>query len=110
MYLSRLSERGVLVMHVSNKYMDLETIVARIANHLNAPALHQFYSYIDTDTDPDHIYRTSRSSVIVLAKSEAALARFEADDRWAKLQSRAGRVWSDDYSNVVGAIWEKYLR
>lgn len=108
MYLSRLSEQGVLVMHVSNNHMDLEKIVGRIANHLNVPALHQFYSY--TDTDPDHIYRASSSSVIVLAKSEAALARFEADDRWAELQSHPGRVWSDDYSNVVGAIWEKYRR
>lgn len=114
LYLSRLSDDGLLVMHVSNKHMQLETVVARIADELGAPALYQFYGASgpkpDAGGDTPDTRRSQASQVVLLAKSDAALASFAADTRWGELKSDGKRAWSDDYSNVVGAIWEKKRR
>jgi hypothetical protein len=106
LYLSRLSDDGVLVMHVSNNHMKLEAVVARIADDLGVPARQQFYvpSYDGSDR-----FRSKASQVVVLARSEAALARFDGDERWSVLVSDGKRPWTDNYSNVIGAIWEKHL-
>ena len=104
LYLSRLSDDGVLVMHVSNNHMTLETVVARIADDLGVPARYQFYV---TDKATADSYRSQSSQVVVLAKSDAALARLDQDGRWGVLESDGKRPWTDDYSNLIGAIWEK---
>ena len=103
LYLSRLSDKGILVMHVSNKHMQLETVVARIADTLGAHALYQFYSG-DNTADKR---RSQPSQVVILAKSREALAKFDGDTRWQPLSGDGKRPWSDDYSNVIGAIWAK---
>lgn len=104
LYLSRLSDDGLLVMHVSNNHMKLESVVARIADELGVPARYQFYV---TDVSSMEKFRAQSSQVVVLAKSPDALAELDDDPRWAPLSSDGKRAWRDDYSNVVGAIWEK---
>ncbi|MEL7231944.1 MAG: fused MFS/spermidine synthase, partial [Pseudomonadota bacterium] len=102
LYLSKLSEDGVLVMHVSNNHMALADVVARIGRDLDAPMMHQFYSEVDAGGDK---YRSQSSEVVILARNEQALAKFKRDERWTVLQADDGRAWTDDYSNVIGAIW-----
>ncbi len=104
LYVSRLSDDGVLVMHVSNKHMSLQHVVARIAGELGVPARAQLYWAEPVNGDK---FRSQTSQVIVLAKTDAALARFEGDARWQALISDGKRPWTDNYSNVIGAIWEK---
>ncbi|MEL8056123.1 MAG: hypothetical protein AAGK66_08210, partial [Pseudomonadota bacterium] len=50
--------------------------------------------------------RSQSSEVVILAHNDAALAKFERDDRWKELVADGGRAWTDDYSNVIGAIWD----
>ncbi len=107
LYLSRLSDDGILVMHVSNSFARLDTVVARIADALDAPAMHQFYSGEDRSED---IYRASPSEVVILARSPEALAHFAQDERWETYEGDGKKPWTDDYSNIVGAIWEHQLR
>ncbi|MEM7460529.1 MAG: fused MFS/spermidine synthase, partial [Pseudomonadota bacterium] len=104
LYLSRLSDDGLLVMHISNRHMDLSKIVARIADHLNVPARFQFYIPAE---DVANDFAVSASQVAILAKTDAVLAEFEANPGWAVLESDGRRPWSDDYSSVIGAILAK---
>ncbi|MBR9834558.1 MAG: hypothetical protein GYB42_05095 [Alphaproteobacteria bacterium] len=104
LYLSRLSEDGLLVMHVSNNHMKLESVVARIADDLGVPARYQFYV---NDKSKTEMFRAQSSQVIVLAHNVDALKTLDADPRWGALSGDGKRPWSDDYSNVVGAIWDK---
>ena len=104
LYLSRLSEGGLLVMHVSNNHMKLESVVARIADDLGVPARYQFYV---NDKSKTEMFRAQSSQVIVLAHNVDALKTLDADPRWGALSGDGKRPWSDDYSNVVGAIWDK---
>lgn len=103
LYLSRLSEDGILVMHVSNNHMALADVVARIGRDLDVPMIHQFYAADDTGSGK---YRSQSSEVVILARDEAALAKFNRDDRWQRLVADNSRAWTDNYSNVIGAIWD----
>lgn len=105
LYLSRLSDEGVLVMHISNRHMDLSQIVARVADQLDAAALYQFYI---PPAEIDGVFAESASQVMVLGATPEALATLKADSRWTELKADGKRPWTDDYSNVIGAIWAKY--
>ncbi len=105
LYLSRLSDDGILIMHVSNNHMKLESVVARIADDLGVPARYQFY--VPEPGSGDN-FRAQASQVVVLARSEAALARIDGDARWSVLTGDGKRAWTDNYSNVIGAIWDKH--
>ncbi|MHA7899477.1 MAG: fused MFS/spermidine synthase [Henriciella sp.] len=104
LYLSRVSENGVVVMHVSNKHMNLKALVARIAGDLGIPAR---YKYFSADPDQPSEYHAQSSQVVVLARTEAAFETFQLDDGWTALVSDGKRPWSDDYSNVIGAMLDK---
>ncbi|MEO0607348.1 MAG: fused MFS/spermidine synthase, partial [Pseudomonadota bacterium] len=104
LYLSRLSEEGVLVMHVSNKFMLLPRIVARITDDLGVPALYQFYS--PSKAQKVH-FESHASQVVIIARNEAALAEFAASEDWVVLKGDGKRAWTDSYTNVLGAMLEK---
>jgi spermidine synthase len=104
LYLSRLSEDGVLVMHVSNNHMDLPQVVARVADSLGAPARYQYFNPTPEQAELEDAHA---SQVVVLARTEAAFAKLDADPNWRVLTGDGRRPWSDDYTNVIGAIMEK---
>nr|WP_070961107.1 fused MFS/spermidine synthase [Hyphomonas sp. Mor2] len=106
LYLSRLDEDGLLVMHVSNNHMDLPNVVARVADSLGVPARYQYYN---PSLEEAELQDAHASQVVVLARSEAALTALDAEADWAVLNGDGGRAWSDDYTNVIGAILEKQL-
>lgn len=106
LYLSRLSEDGVLVMHVSNKFMFLPRVVGRITDDLQVPA---YYQYFSPDKDQAVRYDAQASQVVVIARSESALAAYEASALWVTLEGDGKRPWTDNYTNVLGAILELHF-
>lgn len=106
LYLSRVSEDGLLVMHISNRHLDLSKIVARIAEQIGVSAYYQFY--VPEQVTPENRLASSASQVVVLARSEHALDAIKDDPRWTLLASDGKRAWRDDYSNVIGAIMAKH--
>ena len=105
LYMSRLSDDGLLGMHISNRHMDLSRIVARIADRLGVPV---FYQYYLPAKDTDGRFAASASQVAVLANSRSALTELEQNPDWEVLESDGKRPWTDDYSNVIGAIFAKH--
>ncbi|ABI78450.1 putative transporter [Hyphomonas neptunium ATCC 15444] len=103
LYLSRLKEDGVVLLHVSNRYMALETVVARIAGELGVPARAQYRTVAEEG------YRAQSSVVVALARNELALAPLDATGAWGVLESDGGRAWTDDYSNIPGSIWDRLV-
>ena len=91
-------------MHVSNNHMDLPKVVARVAESLGIPARYQYYNPTPEQAEQEDAHP---SQVVVLARSHAALATLDADPAWTVLSGDGGRAWSDDYTNVIGAILEK---
>jgi hypothetical protein len=108
LYLSRVSQDdGIVLLHVSNQHMALATVVSRIAADLGVPGRMQYYTPpTGPDTKPFH---SQASIVVALAHNEAALASLAAADGWEPVKSDGGRAWSDDFSNIPGAIWDRLV-
>jgi hypothetical protein len=108
LYLEKLAPEGVVLVHISNRYIDLEPLVAALAADTKLAA-----RLFDTDNAKPEVaapYR-NKSVWIALARSEAQLkALTEGFDtstpsawgQWRALKARPGlRVWTDDYSNII---------
>ena len=48
------------------------------------------------------------TSVVVSAREEADVGKLASSDVWAETEADENqRVWTDDYSNVLGAVWRR---
>jgi SAM-dependent methyltransferase len=100
LYLSKLKPGGLLVFHISNRYLELRDTLTRVAFAEGASV--RFQSFKPTDAEAAH--GVTRSKVLIIAPSEANFAPFDADPRWRKLAKPEGQPWTDDFSNVLGAM------
>ncbi len=98
-YLDRLSPDGVLVYHISNRYYAIERPLARSAAALGLEARIQNHPGGEGKDPGD-----SASRVVMLARNEAALGTLAADPRWEKLVPDNGRIWTDDFANLLSAL------
>jgi spermidine synthase len=105
-YLSHLSPHGVLVVHASNRHLDLVPVIAAAANAAGLVAFHK-------DTQVGDIVAAkfkASSSVIALAHDPDDLRDLAASHGWRALAPNpAVAPWTDDYSNVLGAIIRRKL-
>lgn len=120
LYFEKLGDEGLLLIHISNRYVDLEPVLGNLAEHAHLASRIQRYSPIrsDPDTDseldgttlPEQLARFHYPSEwVLLAKSERALGDIATDQRWSTLATnpRVG-LWTDDYSNIIRVLrWKK---
>ncbi|HET7525082.1 MAG TPA: fused MFS/spermidine synthase [Burkholderiaceae bacterium] len=100
LYLARIAPDGVIALHVSNRYLDLRPVVARIAAELKL----QLAYVEDRIHESDGAEKTS-SDWILLARDRRVLDRDVIREGTRALPpARPGRVWTDDYSNIVAAM------
>jgi hypothetical protein len=94
LYLGHMKPDGIVAFHVSNRFLDLVPVVARLAAEHGAHAV-----VVDEESDED---RTTSTWVLVSRDRkalerpeivEAGAAEPETRDEW--------RTWTDDYSNLV---------
>jgi len=104
-YLRHLAPDGVLAVHVSNRYLNLKPVVADLAADAGLVALLGEERSLSAE---DRARMHSASSWVAIARSRAPLEALAVrEPRWrALVADPSRRVWTDDYSNVLGAmIW-----
>jgi hypothetical protein len=106
MYLERLTPRGVIAFHVSNRNMELASVVAAFGNAEG----HTTYGKLDDQvSDFTKDYRAN-AEVVVLARNAADLGDLPAWRGWRKRDPTPGVAeWTDDYSDILRAILRKRL-
>jgi SAM-dependent methyltransferase len=101
-YLAELAPGGVLLFHVSNRYLDLEPVLAAVARDLKLVGRKRY------DEVEDAVSReTGRTSSIwiALARSDADLGPVATSPAWEAITARPGfRTWTDDYSNILSVF------
>jgi hypothetical protein len=100
-FLNHLSDDGVLAFHVSNRYLDLEPVLGDLAGDVTPPlvCLGQNYRLGKTEGAAGE----DGSDWVIVARKETALGKLMLTD-WHHVEKRPGvRVWTDDYSNLLGA-------
>lgn len=100
-YLDRLSPEGVLVLHLSNRHLELQRAATATVQAAGVPALLQNYR------KPETLGAAANSSdVLVTSRSAATMRALGADPRWRAAPAETGRPWTDDYVNMLGALIE----
>jgi hypothetical protein len=105
-YLSRLAPHGIVLMHISNRHMELASVVAGIA-HANG-LTSRVNNRVARD-DEDDVNYLFTSTVVISAREDADFDTLGDDSDWTVISpDPRQRIWTDDYSNVVGAIIRQY--
>ncbi|HEY0972467.1 MAG TPA: fused MFS/spermidine synthase [Gemmatimonadales bacterium] len=101
-YRERLAPQGVLAFHVSNRYLDLIPVLADLAGDAGMHAM----AGVDRRITAAERRRLLTPSIwVAVARDSATLAPLTETARWAWLERDEGRrLWTDDYSNVLGVL------
>ncbi len=99
LYMDRLAEDGLLVMHISNRYFSLEAPLARLAAELGLEMRIQRYG-----GSGDSAVGDRASVVAVLAQDVGGLGEIASDERWTTPDAGEFPLWTDDYANPLSAL------
>ena len=95
LYLSKLVVHGILLFHISNRYLDLQKVLGDVANDAGLVAL--------VENDTANIQEGKFPSLwVAMGRNKDDLRNLVDDARWIPLRADPRRrVWSDDYSSVL---------
>ena len=107
LFLDKLKPDGVVVLHTSNRYLDLNSVLAAIQKEL--PEGTAGIAMQDAGGDG---YGESGSTVVIFAKSEGALQPYRSMEGSLELDDGSSngaplRAWTDDFSDILGAFWSR---
>jgi hypothetical protein len=99
MYLSKLRPGGVLQFNISNKYVDLASVLAGEAANLSLAG----YQRTDTGVTADEAAAGKFPSAwLVMAPSAASLGGIPLQPDWRALRANPQQpLWTDDFSDVL---------
>lgn len=99
-YMRKVADDGIMIVHISNRYLDLTGIVAEAAQSLG-------YLAMIGDRGGDAANEADTGvRVVVIARSMARLLRYRPPVWTLVPQSDAPRPWTDDRTDIVRAMVE----
>jgi hypothetical protein len=103
LFLDKLTPDGLLALHISNRHLRLASVAAAVAAAI--PGTH---SAVVTDRREGQGYDAVNSQVMFVAKSKAALGPVLSWQGASPADPEGVSPWTDDYSDILTAIWRKY--
>lgn len=98
MYLHKLKPDGLILFHVSNRYMNVESLVSAVALDAGLKGLVRY----DDDEEPPG---KAKSDYVVVAKDSEDFGELNDDENWTEIEKPAGiQPWTDDYSNMMAIV------
>ena len=91
-YLEKLAPDGLIVVNISNRFIDLQPILAAAAERLGLTAVWRF------DTTTDRLARSSKW--VAMAHAPELLAPLVAQHGWSATNSGGVQAWTDDRSDL----------
>ena len=103
-YLEKLSPQGMVVLHVSNRHLELASVVAGIAGANGLTTLVNDVADLDETINP---YIFSGTVAAVARAEEDFGALWQSDDWQLQEPDPTQSVWTDDYCNIFGSLMRK---
>jgi hypothetical protein len=95
-YQRHLKPEGILAVHISNRYLDLEPIVAQAASRLG------WVGIVVTDEGDEESYYSASTWVLVSPRGRIFEKGVFQDASVDRLRANPKiRAWTDDYSNIL---------
>lgn len=102
LYQRKLTADGVLIFNITNRYLDLEPVLANLISDSGMIGVIQRDNAVRNEDLP---LRKCPSVWVVSAQHAEDLRELQNDSRWQPMRNRGGaRLWTDDYSNIVSMI------
>jgi len=102
MYLDKLTPQGILVMHISNRYLDLEPILGNIADDLGAVCHIQKDHEVSRQQQAEGKFP---STWAIIARRPEHLAQLTDNPKWKPIpKSPDHPLWTDDFSNILAVL------
>jgi hypothetical protein len=104
LYLSKLSDHGVLLFHVSSRFLDFRPVLSGLARHFGLEAR----AGIDGNLSEETLAAGKLPCTwVVLARRPQDFAGLDRDPRWQVLDETSMPLWTDDYSDILGIFqWQ----
>ena len=94
LYRKHLKDDGLLLIHISNRYLDLEPITRALAEHLNWDA-------ISIDSDGDDSVGVYTATWIIITDNKEFLAQEEVQEVTTGWEDNvAPLLWTDDFASL----------
>ena len=102
MYFSKSKPDGVVVFNISNRYIDLEPMLAAHARDAGLVAL----TNLDLNVPAEEKARgRSQSHWVLFARTEGPLSVVQGRPGWRTPETKTTvRAWTDDYSNLLNVL------
>lgn len=106
LYLSKLSEKGLIVFNISNRYFKMEPILGNTGNSLGLYCYYQNDNVLPAGIDSPADTPYYPSKWLVMARSKEALALIIGNKKWIATPDKIEneKIWTDDFSNIWKAI------
>lgn len=101
-YMRTLSPEGVLLVHVSNRYLDLEPVVAAIAEDLGLKARTLTYQ---PDSAQSSAGETASIWIAITASDVAMQKLRDQGGYWHQIRPlESARAWTDNFASVIPVL------
>jgi hypothetical protein len=102
LYLSKLADGGLLAFHISNRYVDLEPVLADLAGSAKLTSRH----WDDWSISPEEAANGKEASHwVVMARRVSDLGVLGKESQWLPLEGRSPpQIWTDDFSNLLSVF------
>ena len=101
MYLQHLKPGGLLLFHVSNRYLRLGPALARVLQDRGLVSVEQEQPVSDAEAETGK----SASDWVVASSDADSISLLASDSSWKALTAPTQmRVWTDDYSNILSVL------
>jgi len=95
LYCDNLSKQGVLAVHVSNRYLDLDTIVYNLSHELN-------YSPFLIINEEDDDMSADASNWVLVTRDPKLIVQINSQDNVSEWPSPMPKtVWTDDFGSLT---------
>jgi hypothetical protein len=98
-YLQHLKPGGVIAVHISNRYLDLQPIVEKLAQHFDLAT-----ATISDDTDEDWWVYSTTWMLVTKDRELLALPEFQPFIDPPRKNSRPGALWTDDNASLYSIM------
>lgn len=106
LYASKIKPDGAVLLHISNRYLDLEQVLAA-----TFPAIGGLSAVTIEDQTAEDGYAVTSSTVVVYGKSWQAIDQFRGIPGARNLPAPASqKPWTDDFSDLLGPFLAQYRK
>jgi hypothetical protein len=99
LYHAKLAPAGVILFHISNRYLELASVIAALAADAGAPARHLHYR----PANPDAIEH-AETEVVAVGEPGGNLDFLSTDLGWEAKTGPHSALWTDERSDIVSRI------